>query len=142
MYGHNCSPAFSREVRRWAHSRDLPLVSIGYRNEWADTQWLTAGPHDFAHCHAQAQAVVTNFFHGCVFALNNAKPFVCETSFYRSIKVQSLMQTIGGENHLVTEATPSAVYDALLDQPLEPEICDRIDALRRQSEAYLKKALV
>ena len=142
VYGHNFSPAFSREVRHWAHLRGCHLVSLGYRNEWADTQWLSAGPHDFARCIAQAQAVATNFFHGCVFAINNAKPFVCETSFYRSIKVQSLMETVGGENHLVTEQSPPAVYHALLDQPLEPEICTRVIALRLQSEAYLQKALV
>jgi hypothetical protein len=32
---------------------------------------------------ARAEAVATNFFHGCVFALLNDTPFVCETSAYR-----------------------------------------------------------
>ncbi len=141
IYGHSFSPAFAAGVRRWARSRGLPLVSIGYRNPWADVQWLTAGPHDFAQSIARAQAVATNFFHGCIFSLLNARPFVCEPSTYRSIKVQDLMRTVGGERHLVSAETPDAAYDATLGAPLDPAILRRIDDLRQASEAYLHVAL-
>src|SRR5690606_20017393 len=80
VYGHNFTEWFSREVRHWAQSRGYSLVSIGYRNDWADEQWLTAGPEEFAHFVRHAEAVATNFFHGCVFSLLNHKPFVCELS--------------------------------------------------------------
>ena len=141
VYGHNFSAAFSREVRRWATSRRYQLVSIGYRNAWADTQWITADPHDFAHGIARAHAVATNFFHGCVFALRYAKPLVCELSPYRSVKVQDLMAMVGGDGHLVSADTPAATYDTRLGQPLAPGILQRIDCLRRRSEAYLDTAL-
>jgi Polysaccharide pyruvyl transferase len=141
VYGHNFSAAFSREVRRWARSRRYPLVSIGYRNAWADTQWITADPHDFAQGIARAEAVATNFFHGCVFALRHAKPLVCESSPYRSVKVPDLMATVGGERHLVSVDTPAATYDARLGEPVDPGILQKIDGLRRRSEAYLDEAL-
>jgi hypothetical protein len=141
VYGHNFSEAFSLEVRRWARSRRYLLVSIGYRNAWADRQWITAGPHDFARFIARAHAVATNFFHGCVFALRHAKPFVCEISPYRSLKVQNLMATVGGARHLVSDDTPAATYEAHLGEPLEPGILQKIDCLRHRSEAYLDEAL-
>ena len=141
VYGHNFSASFIREVRRWARAQRLPLISIGYRNDWADEQWLTAGPHQFAQFINGAAAVATNFFHGCVFALRNEKPFVCETSDYRSLKVEGLMQKVGGEKHLVTESTPSAVYDALLQSPLQDSILHPIHRLRQQSDAFLNRAL-
>ena len=47
-------------MRRWAQPRGYPLVSLGYRNDWADEQWLEAGPHDFAHAIMRASAVATN----------------------------------------------------------------------------------
>jgi hypothetical protein len=142
VYGHNFSPSFARQIRRWAQHRKLPLISIGYRNDWADEQWITADPHDFAHFIARAEAVATNFFHGCVFALHNAKPFVCETSSYRSHKLQGLMTKIGGEKHLLTEDTPAAVYDAYLSGPLDPGMLQQIDRLRHTSNAFLGRALV
>jgi hypothetical protein len=141
VYGHNFSPSFARHIRRWAHARKLPLLSIGYRNDWADVQWIAADPHDFAHFIASCQAVATNFFHGCVFALRHSKPFVCETSAYRSHKLQGLMGKIGGGKHLVTQDTPAAVYDAHLSQPLNPEIGRNIDRLRQTSQAFLCRAL-
>jgi hypothetical protein len=141
VYGHNFSGAFSGEVQRWAKSRGYPLVSIGYRNAWADHQWITADPHDFAHFIARAEAVATNFFHGCVFALHNARPFVCEVSPYRSNKVRDLMATVGGAKHLVSASTPASAYDAHLSGPLEPEILENIRNLQQTSEGYLDKAL-
>lgn len=141
LYGHNFSEFFIREVRAWAYSQQLPLISIGYRNDWADENWLTADPQDFANFIANASAVVTNFFHGCVFSLINAKPFVCETSPYRSIKVQGLMSKLGGEKHLIMEDTPSEVYHARLSEPLDSKIHERIEELRAHSNAFLDEAL-
>ncbi|QNF31845.1 polysaccharide pyruvyl transferase family protein [Adhaeribacter swui] len=141
VYGHNFSESFAREIQAYAKSKNLPLISIGYRNDWADEQWLTADPHDFAHFMAKAEAVATNFFHGCVFALRNARPFVCETTPYRRYKLQGLMAKIGGEKHLILEGTPSEVIEARLSEPLNPEITARINLLRQSSNAYLDRAL-
>jgi hypothetical protein len=141
VYGHNFTESFAREIRQWAASKQLPLISIGYRNDWADEQWLTADPHDFAHFMANAQAVATNFFHGCVFALRNARPFVCETTPYRRFKLEGLMAKIGGEKYLLPEGTPAAVYDACLSAPLDPAITEKIERLRQTSNAYLDRAL-
>jgi hypothetical protein len=141
LYGHSFSPALAAEVRRWAASRGYRLVSIGYRNDWADAQWIAAGPHDFAQAMARAEAVVTNFFHGCVFALRNARPFVCETSAYRSIKVGDLMRLLGGEKHLVSSEAPAAGFADRLDEPPAPDMLRSIERLRRTSEGYLDRAL-
>ena len=141
VYGHNFSEPFIREVRRWAAGKKLPLISIGYRNNWADAQWLTADPHDFAHFMARSEAVATNFFHGCVFALRNAKPFACEASDYRSHKVQGLMTQVGGEQHLLPADAPAVAYDACLNEPLDPAITQKIEQLRHTSAAYLSRAL-
>ncbi|MGE3541890.1 MAG: polysaccharide pyruvyl transferase family protein [Candidatus Tectimicrobiota bacterium] len=141
VYGHNFSETFSQEVRRWARDRQVSLVSLGYRNAWADRQWLTADPQDFAQSIIRAEAVVTNFFHGCVFALRYARPFVCELSSYRSTKIHNLLTTVGAAHHLVSADTPAVTYSARLDEPLDAGILQRIDSLRRASDAYLEHAL-
>lgn len=141
VYGHNFSKSFIRAVRQWALYRNLPLISVGYHNEWADQQWLTAGPHEYARFMANAEAVATNFFHGCVFALLFQKPFVCETTPYRSHKLHGLMAKVGAEEHMVTEATPAVVYHARLNQPVDSDIIHRIESLRHASDLYLDRAL-
>jgi hypothetical protein len=141
VYGHNFSARFGRAVRHWAEARRLPLVSLGYRNDWADRQWLAAGPDDFAHAMARAQAVATNFFHGCVFALRHAQPFVCEDSPYRAGKIRDLLALAGAENRGVTEDAPAARYEAALGEPPDPAVLRRIEDGRRRSAAWLDRAL-
>jgi hypothetical protein len=138
LYGHNFPDWFAGAVRAWADRRELKLLSIGYRNDWADAHRIEAGPIEFASLIAGAAAVVTNFFHGCVFSLVNAKPFACVASSYRSNKVRDLTAALGAERHLIGEG--EALGD-VLDAPLAPEIGRRIDALRAQSSAYLAAAL-
>jgi hypothetical protein len=141
VYGHSFPAWFVAAIRTWAAGRGARLVSLGYRNDWADEQWIAAGPEDFAQAMADAAGVVTNFFHGCVFALVNAKPFVCVRSDYRSNKINALAAAVGAEGRLVAEGAPQSFYDAALDEPLDEAIGSRIEALRRRSGAYLDHAL-
>ncbi len=141
VYGHNFSEGFARRTRDWAHAKGLRVVSVGYRNDWADESWIEAGPLEFAAAVAGAACVATNFFHGAVFALRGRKPFACETSEYRAIKMRGLLEAVGGEAHLVTEATPEAAFGGLLCAPVAPGIFDRIEALRGESRRYLDEAL-
>jgi hypothetical protein len=141
VYGHNFSDWFAARMRDWARKRNMRLVSIGYRNDWADTQWLTAGPEDFARFMANADAVATNFFHGCVFALRNRKPFLCENSAYRAIKIRDLLAALGARRHLADADTPAALCDALLSEPLAPSIEARVEAMRAASANHMQRAL-
>jgi hypothetical protein len=141
VYGHNFSPWFARHVQTWAAARRWPLVSVSYRNDWADHQWIDAGPHDFANSIGRASAVVTNFFHGCVFALRHRVPFVCESTPYRSTKVRDLLSGVGAEHHLMTaELTVEQVAERL-DHPPAEHIADAIGTLRARSTEYLDHAL-
>jgi hypothetical protein len=141
IYGHNFSEPFKKEVRNWAEKENLPIISIGYRNDWADEQWIVADPHDFVAFIKNAEAVATNFFHGCVFSLRYEKPFVCETSSYRSTKIQDLMNRVGGNSHLMTEESPSSVFALRLKQPVNAAIISRIEELRQRSNEFLNRGL-
>lgn len=133
VYGHNFSAPFADAVREWGRTRGVRLVSMGYRNDWADESLIAAGPIEFDAAVAGAEAVATNFFHGCVFALRYGKPFATETTPYRQIKVRDLMIAIGGEEHL-------GGVGALDTQP-SSAVMRRLSELRTASHAYLDGAL-
>ena len=141
VYGHGFPGWLKQRMRRWTNRRGLRLVSIGYRNEWADEQLIDAGPTQFADLMAGASAVVTNFFHGCVFALLNGKPWVSAPSAYRSIKIPDLVSVLGAEQRLIDEQTPESDVADLLESPLQPGVSSRIEELRAESDAYLDAAL-
>jgi hypothetical protein len=141
IYGHSFADWFVRAVRRWAEARGIRLLSLGYRNAWADAEWIDAGPLDFARVMAGARAVITNFFHGCVFALVNGRPFASLLTAYRSHKISDLVHRLGAPNRLIDEVAAPARLESALDVPPGAETRTRIDALRRRSEAYLDLAL-
>lgn len=141
LYGHSFPDWVQVGVRAAADRAGHSIVSIGYRNWWADEHRIEAGPHEFAGLIAGAQAVVTNFFHGCVFALINAKPFAAVPSDYRFNKVHDLLEALGAQSHLLTQATDPGAYDRMLSAPLSPAIAGHIAEMRAVSKAYLDDVL-
>lgn len=141
LYGHNLPDWFSGHVRRWADDRRISIISIGYRNHWADEQDLEAGPEEFAELMANAEAVVTNFFHGCVFALVNQRPFVTAPSPYRFNKVRDLMRALETDGRVVTREADARTYARLLAEPIDPFVEERIAQLRSRSADFLDRAL-
>lgn len=141
VYGHSFPAWFQRNVGRWARENGQRLVSIGYRNDWADEQSIETDPEEFANLLADASAVATNFFHGCVFSLLNEKPFVSCLSDYRSNKVADLARLVGAEAHVVTEETAYTHYDRVLGDALASSIASNIAGLRESSSRYLDHVL-
>jgi hypothetical protein len=141
LYGHGFPAWFGAAIRGWADERGLRIISIGYRTDWAHEQRIDAGPEEFSAFMAGAEAVATNFFHGCVFALHHRRPFVCAPSAYRHNKVRDLVRTLSAERHVVTETTSRDAYAALLGDAMDPAIGERIEAMRAQSNRYLEAVL-
>lgn len=141
VYGHSFPDWFSAPVRQWARKSGHRLVSIGYRNDWADEQRIDEGPLVFAQQMAGAAAIATNFFHGCVFALINAKPFACVSSAYRANKVTGLMRLVGGQSHLVARQPRVLQLQRLLGTAPDRAIQQRIDELRLRSGRFIDEAM-
>jgi hypothetical protein len=142
VYGHTFPKWFAQAVRSWADETGHRLLSIGYRNDWADEQMIETGPRRFAQLMANATAVTTNFFHGCIFSLLNAKPFACVSSPYRANKVSDLVRLLSAERHLVAEAPEPAFMQRTLGEPIEERVFSRIAELRVRSQAFVEEALV
>lgn len=140
VYGHGFPAWFVEAVRAAARRRRQTLVSVGYRNDWADEQQLAAGPNLFADLIKGAAAVATNFFHGCVFALNERKPFACVTTPYRANKIRDLTSLLGASERLVDERSAPAI-PRLLSEPPNADVFNRIGALRGRSQQFLERAV-
>ena len=141
VYGHLFPDWLKHKARSWANRRELKLISVGYSNDFADEQRIAADPHEFARLMSRAQAVITNFFHGCVFALLNGKPWASAPSDYRSIKIPDLAAALGAQHRLVDEHTPDAELADLLGTPVIADVTDNIEQARARSNAYLDAAL-
>jgi hypothetical protein len=141
VYGHLFPGWLARRVRAWADRAGVRLVSVGYSTGWADEQRIGASPVEFARMMAGARSVITNFFHGCVFALLNGKPWAAAPSDYRSIKIPDLANTLDAQRRIVDEEAREAELHELLETPIQPQVTARLEEYRGRSEAYLDAAL-
>ena len=141
VYGHGFPDWLQERARMWAARRRIKLVSVGYSNAFADEQHIVASPYEFPRLMAGARAVITNFFHGCVFALLNGKPWASAPSEYRSIKIPDLVATLGAGHRIVDEHSSGAEFDELLETPVLPEVAATIGEARARSAAFLDAAL-
>lgn len=140
IYAMQLDPPFVHQVRTWARQRRLKIVSVGYRHMWADVSLPSAGPEEFLRCFQGARAVVTSFFHGCVFALRFKRPFVAQVPDYRANKVNGLLAMAGATERFIRMGES---FDArLLDDPLAAAVTARIEERRRVSSEFLAEALV
>jgi hypothetical protein len=142
VYGHNFSPLFAQNLRAWADRKKIKLISIGYRNDWAHEQWIDAGPFEFISFIEQSEAVITNFFHGCIFSFIFSKPFICNTTPYRSNKIRDLMRLTGSMDRFAGDRDSATVIDSLLEQPPGSAVYDRISDLRKISDNFLRQSLL
>lgn len=141
VYGHGFPTWLTEQATKWARDTGTRLVSLGYVNDWADEQRIDEGPLEFASWMAGARAVVTNFFHGCVFALLNQRPFVAAPNDYRFNKIRDLAGKLGATDRLVTEQTPASVFQSAMREPVSGAVEARIREYRTRSERYLDAAL-
>ena len=141
VYGHSFPRWFQARICDWAERGGHRLLSVGYANAWSDDERVEAGPIEFAQLVAAASAVITNFFHGCVFAILHGKPWLSCSSDYRSIKVRDLVSLLHDETRLVDERVSAAEIAQLLATPVQERVNERIAELRAHSNTYLDAAL-
>ncbi len=99
-YGHNMTQADISAIRGFAKTRGLKVVSAGFKLKWCDVS-VPAGPFEFLGLMDKADYVVTDTFHGTVFASIYHKRYA---SFGRTnSKVLEFMRGYGLEEHMVAD---------------------------------------
>jgi Polysaccharide pyruvyl transferase len=141
IYGFGFPRWLTPLIRRWSTRTGIRLVSVGYSNCFAHEQRIAEGPIEFARLVGGASAVITNFFHGCVFALLHGKPWATVPSDYRAIKIPDLAARLGARHRILDERTSDGAFAELLGTPMPPRDEARITELRARSGSYLDAAL-
>lgn len=106
-------PGEIRSIRRYARKHGLRIVSCGYFHAWCDAS-VNASPEMFVRLFAGARAVVTDTFHGSIFAMLFHKPFA---SILRDngFKVRHLLDSAGLMGRIAQEGGIAAALDSEIE---------------------------
>lgn len=136
------SPALEA-VRRASGLKVVQLAGMRRKIPGADRVVLDAGPREFLGLFQNAAFVVTNSFHGTVFALQFEKPFLAGVS-PRELKrpeqsrIYNLLQT-GGLTERIVGLPESGAWDRPVDYG---QVKARMRPAVEASKAYLRRNLL
>ena len=137
------SRRYNRKMEQFAEQmakeRGLKFVEISIRATNAEKGHIMrydAGVEEFLSLVNNAECVVTNSFHGVIFAVQLRTPFYCFSREQGDTKIGEVLSLFGLNNHIMidgTEKVPSMIdFDV---------VHDRIADARKGCEEYLKYAL-
>ena len=132
LYDLIASPETVGLAHRWAAQDGLKVVRVG------DGAY---GPGEFVWLFANAEAVVTNSFHGTAFAVLNRKPFysVIPNGMANSSRIESLLQGLGllGRMKKASECL-ECVCEVNIDYN---DVESRLNVMRNKSVGFLRRAI-
>ena len=137
-YGYNMSAADISGIRDFACNRGLKLVSAGFSLSWCD-ECVPAGPFEFLGLIDKAEYVVTDTFHGTIFASIFHKRYA---SFGRTnSKVLEFMRAYSLEDRMVGDGYGHGLEECLAAEPDFSAFDTCWIEMRERSLAYLRRAV-
>ena len=139
MYSRRYNPEMEAYCERIAQEKGLKIVDISLRAQNADRGHIMAyeaGVEEFLSLVKHAQLVITNSFHGFIFAAQMHTPFAVFTREQASTKIDQLLELMGLSRlkaHGAADDIDFQVDWERMEQALEP--------WRVHSMDYLRKAL-
>ncbi len=138
-YSRRYNPAMERYAERLAKRRGLTFVEISLRAANADKGHILrydAGVEEFLSLVRHAEAVVTNSFHGIIFAVQLQTPFFCFSREQGDSKIGEVLDIFGLKDRLMIDGTESVGEEVDFDA-----VHRRIAEVRKASSEYLEYAL-
>lgn len=121
------------EIKAYAKKHSLTIVSAGFYHSWADRN-IPCTPFEFLSIIKSATCVVTDTFHGSIFALKYRKNFV---SYGRNKKkVRYLLESLGLSDSLVDAGH---LDGRRLIETNYSNLDNKLQPLIDQSHAYLQR---
>lgn len=74
IYAYYVPKVFRVEIINFAREKGLKIISVGYRNEWADKN-VNVDPFEWITYIKHARYIITSTFHGTVFSIKYNKEF-------------------------------------------------------------------
>ena len=140
VYAYSPAHVPIEELRAFARTRKLRLVSACFRHDWCD-QSVNCSPLEFLSMVDGAEYVFTTTFHGAIFAILHKKPFACKV---RSPKTSDLLMSLGLGSRMISSDGGRATdgIAGVLESPTAYDpVFETIRQMRSTSQAYLEQAL-
>lgn len=138
-YSRRYSPIMEEYVEKLAKQNGWKIVEISLRatnKEKGHRMYYEAGVEEFLSLIKNAEYVVTNSFHGIIFAVQYRRPFVIFSREQCNNKIDEILELFGLKDHMLV--TGKEQFSHNINYTL---VHERISNARKSSIEFLKKEL-
>ncbi|NPA41723.1 MAG: polysaccharide pyruvyl transferase family protein [Aquificae bacterium] len=90
-------------------TKGLTPISLFYRNNWCKVNIIRISPFDWIKFFKKAEFIITNMYHGIIFALKYKKNFIFQLTPYRLNKISTLIKLFDIDRSMVE--SPQGLYN-------------------------------
>jgi hypothetical protein len=135
VYTYGMPPKRVAEVKEYAKRCNMKLVAAGFWHSWCDYQ-LACSPFEFLDLVKNSSSVITDTFHGTVFAIKYRKNLLVYNK--GKFKVNFLLKSLGLETALVETGDLSVLKNIVTDYT---GVDDLLQAYVAASHGYLEECV-
>lgn len=138
-YSRRYSPIMEEYAEKLAKDNNWKIVDISLRATNAEKghrMFYEAGVEEFLSLVKHAEYVVTNSFHGMIFAVQYRRPFVIFSREQCNNKIDEILDLFGLKDHMLVTGKEEFHHEIDYDT-----VHERIAKAREESIAFLKKEL-
>ncbi|MFZ5562665.1 MAG: polysaccharide pyruvyl transferase family protein, partial [Thermodesulfobacteriota bacterium] len=137
-YALDLSPSLVEKIRAYAKARGKRVLSVGYRNAWADENVVNLSPFELLGYYQNADFVFTDMFHGTIFSVLANKNFILQISGYRTNKFHPMLDVL----HVRDRVFDGGNADALLADEIDyRRINIKVREFKKTGLRFLAEAL-
>lgn len=105
VYGLGLDAQRAAELRKWAHTRSLAIISAATPGNWADRTFRQLDPWHWVCLFKHAQAVVTSTLHGSHYAIKYKRPMLFMDRPASSLKSRTAIERAGMADVVLSQYT-------------------------------------
>lgn len=139
IYSRRYNPEMEAFAMETARENGWDIVEISLRADNAykgHVMRYDAGVEEFLSLQAHAEMVITNSFHGLIFAVQMERPFYVFSREQANSKIQELMELFGIEGRLLVKKPTTQI------SPIDyPSVKERIRKARESSIDFLRQSI-
>lgn len=146
-----CNKEYRQKVTEYAKKRGLKIVALHHLDQYVpedenfgDMTFYDVAPDDFLNILRGAEYVFTDSFHGTCFSIIYQKKFITFNRYSESSghsknsRIDSLCTNLQLNDRRYRD---DGNFTQMTEKEISyPEVCSRLEAIKEQSEAYLKEA--
>lgn len=139
LYSRRYNKAMEQYAEQMAHKMGVKLVEISIRATNAEKGHVMrydAGVEEFLSLVKHAECVITNSFHGVIFAVQLRTPFYCFSREQGDTKIGEVLDLFGLSERIMIDGTEKVSSEINYDS-----VHQRIAEARKPAAEYLKYAL-